>query len=353
MFRSIVPLVAVSFVSAAFLSLGAGCSDADAKGKLSGSLEGAGASFPAPLYQAWFRKYRDEAQPNVRVNYTSQGSSAGVRAIIDGTSDFGASDAAMKDSEIAEVDAKRGMLMLPMTAGAVVVAHNAPIEGLKLNRETLAGVFMGEITSWNDPAIAEVNQGVALPDAKINVFVRSDGSGTTYAFTNHLSAISDSWRTQFGTNKSINWPDSFRRAKGNEGVTQAIQQTENSIGYIEFSYASKNGIATAALQNKAGQFVEPSIASFQAALAGEELPENMRLFIPDPAGEGSFPIVTYTWILAYKKYEDANKVEILKDVLNWCLTEGQSYSEENGYVPLPTSVTDKVKQAVSTISGSS
>jgi len=324
-------------------------SDASASGKLSGSLSGTGASFPAPLYQAWFKKYRDDVNPDVRVNYDSQGSSKGVNAVIQMTHDFGASDAAMKDDELQKVDPDRGMLMLPMTAGAVVVAHNTGIADLKIDRDTLAGIFLGKITKWNDPALVATNAGLSLPDANIKVVRRSDGSGTTYAFTNHLSAISTEWASMHGVTKSVNWFDGSLGAKGNEGVTAGIGQNQNSIGYVEFSYAASNNLETAALQNKAGKFVKPTIASFQAALAGEPMPANMRLFVPDPAGDDSFPIVTYTWILAYKNYEDENKVAILKDVLRWCLTEGQKYSEKQGYVPLPTSVTDKVQAAVDTI----
>tara|TARA_R110002096_G_scaffold106798_2_gene234595 strand:+ start:10784 stop:11848 length:1065 start_codon:yes stop_codon:yes gene_type:complete len=343
--RSLFVLVAAP----AFLLVACSGSDAAASGELSGSLSGTGASFPAPLYQAWFKMYHDEVNSGIKVNYDSQGSSKGVRAVIAGTHDFGASDAAMKDSELAEVDPQRGMLMLPMTAGAVVVAHNTDIQDLKLDRATLADIFLGKISRWNDPAIAATNAGTTLPNAKITVVRRSDGSGTTYAFTNHLSAISSEWQSKHGVSKSVNWFDGALGAKGNEGVTAGISQNKYSLGYVEFSYADKNNLQTAALQNKAGKFVKPTIASFQSALAGDPLPANMRLFVPDPAGDASFPIVTYTWILAYKNYDDANKVAILKDVLNWCLTEGQKHSEGQGYVPLPTTVTDKVRAAVNTI----
>ena len=280
-FRSLLLLLAASLLAIPLLLSGGCSSDADASGKgtLEGNLEGAGASFPEPLYQIWFRKYHDEAQSGVRINYTGQGSSKGVRSVIENTCDFGASDAAMKDSEIEQVDPDRGILMLPVTAGAVVVAYKAPIDGLRLDRGTLAGIFMGEITRWDDAAIAATNGGKDLPDAAINVCVRSDGSGTTYAFSNHLSAIDDAWRSNYGVAKSIEWPTSFKQFNKNVGVTQAIQGTENSIGYIEYSYAKAAGLKTAVLQNKAGNFIEPTMESFQEALAGEPLPENMRLFI--------------------------------------------------------------------------
>jgi len=313
---------------------------------LRGTLSGTGATFPAPLYQKWFKHYYMEVDPGVKVNYSSQGSSKGVAAIIQGTHDFGASDAAMKDSELAKVDHGEGVLMLPMTAGAVVVAYNLPVEDLRIDRTCLPAIFLGEIDRWDDPALQACNPGKSLPDAAINVVVRSDGSGTTYAFTNHLQAIDPRWQVS----KSVNWANTFVQKKGNEGVAAGIEQTPNSIGYVEFSYA-KGKLRRAHLQNRAGMFVAPTIPSFQKGLAGGELPDDMRLFVPDPDGPEAFPIVTYTWILAYRRYEDPNTARILRTVLDWCLTEGQEMSEPIGYVPLPAEIARQVRARLEQIQG--
>jgi len=322
-------------------------SAADA-GKQEVKLQGAGASFPAPLYSKWFKIY-NAAHPEVQIDYQSVGSGSGVKAVIDKTVDFGASDAAMKPDEIAKVDV--GVTLLPMTAGSIVLAYNLPdVANLQLSREAYAGIFLGKITKWNDPAIAATNKDAKLPDSNINVVVRADSSGTTFVFTQHLSAISPDFAKSPGTNKMPNWLVGTK-SKGNEGVSAAISTTPGSIGYIEYGYAIGTKLPMAKLQNKAGKFVEASIATGQAALAAVKMPENLIAWFPDPEGDASYPITTFTWVMCYKKYDSADKVKALKDVLSYCLTDGQKESEKMGYIPLPASVVDLDKAALDTISG--
>lgn len=268
------------------------------------SLTGAGASFPAPLYASWFTDL-NKKYPNLQVNYQSVGSGAGVEQFIKGTVDFGASDVAMKDDEIQKV--QKGVILLPVTAGSIVLAYNLPdVPELKLPRAVYTDILLGKITSWDDPLIAKANPSAKLPKQPIAVIYRSDGSGTTGVFTKHLSAISPEWKTKVGDGKSVKWPVGVG-AKGNEGVTAQIQQTQGSIGYIEYGYAKQNNLKFAALENKGGQFITPNDASASKTLESVTLPENLREFITDPEGAESYPIVTYTWILAYKKYDNAAK----------------------------------------------
>lgn len=316
------------------------------------SLTGAGASFPYPLYSNWFTQLNQEV-PQIQVNYQSVGSGAGVEQFTQGTVDFGASDTAMKDEEIAKVS--KGVLLLPMTAGSIVAAYNLPgVEsGLKLSQETLVGIFKGDITKWNDPKIVQDNPDITLPDKQITVVHRSDGSGTTAVFTTYLSAVNPEWEKSIGKGKSVEWPSSkgkFIGAKGNENVTASIQQNEGSIGYIEYGYAKNNNIAMAALQNKAGKFIEPTEETEQAALTSVELPADLRAFITNPEGDNSYPIVTYTWILVYKKYDDPNKAIAMEVMVEYGLTKGQAQSAELGYIPLPKDVIEKVAAAADQIS---
>lgn len=318
----------------------------DAGGGQSVSLTGAGASFPAPLYQRWFSEYNKQ-NPNVQVSYQSVGSGAGVEQFTQGTVDFGASDTAMDDEEIAAVT--KGVALLPMTAGSIVLAYNLPdVTELKLSRQVYVDILLGKIKKWNDPAIAKINPDAQLPDTDITVVYRSDGSGTTGVFTKHLSAINPEWSEKVGEGKTVEWPAGVG-AKGNEGVTAQILQTEGSLGYIEYGYAKQQDIATATLENKAGQYVAPSGETAAEALSAATLPENLRAFIADPEGQNSYPIVTYTWLLAYQNYDDPNKLKALKDVVNWSLTDGQAFAEELGYIPLPTTVVEKVQAKLNTI----
>ncbi|MEA5618607.1 phosphate ABC transporter substrate-binding protein PstS [Cronbergia sp. UHCC 0137] len=313
------------------------------------ALTGAGASFPAPLYSSWFvdlnKKY-----PNLQVNYQSVGSGAGVEQFTKGTVDFGASDVAMKDEEIAKIPADKGVLLLPVSAGSIVLAYNLPdVAEMKLPRAVYTDILLGKIKTWNDPKIVAANPGVNLPSTPITVVYRSDGSGTTGVFTQHMSAISPEWKTKVGDGKSVNWPVGVG-AKGNEGVTAQIQQTVGSIGYIEYGYAKQNNIKFASLENKAGKFITDNELSASKSLEAVTLPENLRAFIADPEGEDSYPIVSYTWILAYKNYPDANKAKAMEAMIEYALTEGQKIAPELGYVPLPANVVAKVAAAADQIS---
>lgn len=311
------------------------------------SLTGAGATFPYPLYQKWFAEF-NKKHPKVQINYQSVGSGAGVEQLIKGTVDFGASDVGMKDEEIQKVS--KGVIMLPMTAGSIVMAYNLPgVDEIKLPRAVYVDILLGKIKSWDDPKIVAANPGVKLPKQAITVVYRSDGSGTTAVFTKHLSTISPDWKTAVGDGKSVKWPGGVG-AKGNEGVTAQIQQTPGAIGYIEYGYAKQNKIAFATLENKAGKYPKPSEESASKSLASVKLPENLKASVADPEGDDSYPIVTYTWLLVYKQYADADKAKALEAVIEYGLTEGQKVSSEIGYVPLPSNVVEKVGTAAQTIS---
>ena len=311
------------------------------------SITGAGASFPAPLYLRWFSKY-NQLYPNIKISYQSVGSGAGVEQFTREIPFFAASDVAMTNEEITKV--KRGVQLLPMTAGSIVIAYNLPgVEsGLKLSRDVYVDIFLGKITKWNDRRIKADNPDVDLPNQDITVIHRSDGSGTTGVFTKHLSAISPTWQREVGQGKTVQWKRGVG-AKGNEGVTAQIQQTEGAIGYVEFAYAKQQNIPSAALENKAGKFIGASLESASQTLAAVELPENLRAFITDPEGDNSYPIVTYTWILAYEQYEDPEELKAFKGVIKWSLQEGQKISEELGYIPLPSNVVEKVEAALEEI----
>ena len=309
-------------------------------------LSGAGASFPAPLYQRWAVEY-NKLHPDVQVNYQSVGSGAGVKQFTQGTVDFAASDAAMSDEEIAKV--KQGVVMIPATAGSVVIAYNLPeVKDLKLARDTYVGIFLGKITKWNDPAIAKDNPGEKLPDLPINVAFRSDGSGTTFVFTKHLSALNQDFADEVGTDKSVTWPVGAG-GKGNEGVTALIKQTPGTVGYVEYGYAVHNGLSMASLQNKAGKFVKATDESGAATLAHVEFPENLRVWPEDPAGDDDYPIATFTWLLLYKKYSDSAKLKALKDFVTYGLTEGQKFASDLGYIALPATVVEKSKAALASV----
>jgi phosphate transport system substrate-binding protein len=309
-------------------------------------LSGAGATFPAPLYQRWAVEY-NKLHSAVQVNYQAVGSGAGVKQFMQGTVDFGASDAAMSDEEIAKV--KQGAVMIPATAGSIVVAYNLPnVADLKLSREALAGIFLGTVKKWNDPAIAKDNSGVNLPDLPINVAVRSDGSGTTFVFTKHLAAISQDFADEVGIDKSVTWPVGAG-GKGNEGVTALIKQSPGTIGYVEYGYAVNNGLSMASLQNQSGKFVKPSDASGAATLANVTFPENLRVWPDDPTGADDYPIATFTWLLLYKKYPDAAKLKALKDFITYGLTDGQKFAGELGYIALPSAVVEKSKAALASV----
>lgn len=308
-------------------------------------ITGSGASFPFPIYSTWFKIYT-RAHKGVLIDYQSKGSGAGIRDFINHTVDFAASDAAMNDSEIARV--KEGVQLLPMIAGEIVLSYN--LEGvpeLRLPREVYPAIFLGKITRWNDPAIVKANPGVTMPDLPITVVRRADSSGTTFVFTTHLSAISPAWKNGPGIGKTVNWPSSSRlvAAPKNDGVAATIRQTPGAIGYIEYGFAKMARLPMVLLQNRAGRYIRPSIKSGQAALAHARIPADMRVWLPDPEGDDSYPIVTYTWMLFYRKYKDERKAEILRDLVRFCLHDGQKLADRLGYIPLPANVVKVVEKA--------
>jgi phosphate transport system substrate-binding protein len=306
-------------------------------------LQGAGASFPAPLYTRWFKTYSD-THPGTQIDYQSVGSGSGVKAVIDNTVDFGASDAAMTPEEMGRVPS--GVQLLPLTAGSIVLTYNLEgVNELKLSRKAYVGMFLGTIKLWNDPAIAATNPGVKLPKLPINVVVRADSSGTTFVFTKHLSAISPEFAKSPGVNKMPNWPVGTR-SKGNEGVTASVKTTPGSIGYIEYGYASSQKLPTAQLENKAGKYIAANTGSGQAALAGVTFSPDMIGWAPDPEAAEAYPIVTYTWLILYKQYKDSQKLEALRGLLKYAVGEGQANAEQLGYIPLPASTVEKVNAAL-------
>jgi phosphate transport system substrate-binding protein len=318
-------------------------------------LNGSGASFPFPIYSKWFKDF-SKANKDIRVDYQAKGSGAGIQDLINGVVDFAASDAAMNDDEMAQVE--QGVVLLPMTAGEVVLAYNLKgVDELKLPRAVYPEIFLGKITKWNDPKIAEANPGVDLPDEDITVVVRSDSSGTTYVFTGHLSTISEAFKEEVGQAKAPNWPDSdkFIKAPKNDGITAQIKQIPGSIGYIEYGYAKLTNQPTAMLENAAGNFVAPGPESGAAALASAEFPEgtlpnsdvpNLIAWVWDPKGADAYPIATMTWLLLYKDQDD-DKAAALRKLVEYCVSdEAQGQADGLGYIPLPAEVIAKVLDAV-------
>ncbi len=336
----LLPLIAVSL---SITSCGA-----NSKSIKTVSLIGAGASFPAPLYQRWIADY-NQINSNVEIDYQSLGSSVGVQQLIDGTVDFAASDVGITNEQAAKV--KRGVIALPMTAGSVVLAYNlrdVP-NALKLSRQVYTDIFLGNITNWNDPRIAVANPGVNLPNLAITVVHRSDGSGTTSVLTQHFSAINREWKSKVGAGRAIQWSVGIG-AKGNEGVTAQIQQIPGAIGYVEYVYAISNKLPVAALENKSGNYILPTPESVARTLEAVKLPSDSLIsFISDPTGEQSYPIVTYTWLLTYKQYQNPVKAQELKKFVDWAVTEGQKSSLELGYIPLSKQVVDQVQSAAKNI----
>jgi phosphate transport system substrate-binding protein len=282
----------------------------------------------------------------VRVDYDSVGSGEGVRRFVAEEVDFGASDSGMSRREIAAVS--RGVRLVPTTAGCIALAYNlAGIDGdLKLSRDVYVDLFMGRIANWNDPRIRALNPDLKLPKAPISVVARLDSSGTTSAFTSHLSAISPAWKDSPGAGKVIDWPGPTMLANGNEGVAAVVQRTAGAIGYVEFGIASRAGLKMAWLENKAGKYVAPTGASGMATLDNNELGGDLRL--PDPSGDDSYAIVTYTWLMLYERYHDPKTGDAVQDFVRWCLTDGQPYNEQLGYVRLPPAV---AARALATLDG--
>jgi len=314
-------------------------------------LTGAGATFPYPIYSKWFSDYATAT--GVKINYQSIGSGGGIRQLSEGTVDFGASDSPMSDDEMSK--AKGGpILHIPTVLGADVITYNLPgvTAALKLTPAVIADVFMGRVKKWNDTRIASLNSGVSLPNQDILVVHRSDGSGTTYIFTDYLSTTVSAWKTSVGKGKEVKWPVGLG-AKGNEGVAGQVKQTPGSIGYVELAYATQNNLPIAAIRNKSGQFVAASVPAVTAAAAGaaKALPANTdyRISIVDAPGADSYPISSFTWILVYQHQTDAVKGKKLVDFLNWALTEGEKSAVTLDYAPLPAEMATTVKAKINTI----
>jgi phosphate transport system substrate-binding protein len=312
------------------------------------TLNASGATFPAPLYNRWFAEY-SKLHPDVRINYQAVGSGAGIKSFTGGLTDFGASDAAMADAEIAAVK-QGGVTLLPMTAGSIVISYNLPglTAPVQLPRDVYPAIFMGTITKWNDPKIVAANPGVTLPDMPITVAYRADGSGTTYNFTGHLAAISADFKAKVGSGKQVKFPVGVG-GKGNDGVAALIKQTPGTIGYVEYGYAQQVKLPMASLQNSAGKYVAPSADSGSAALGQVQLPDNLRAFVTDPSGDTSYPIVTFTWWLCHTDYSKPGVADAIKALGAWCLTDGQKLAPDLGYLPLPATVVDKVQTALNKI----
>jgi phosphate transport system substrate-binding protein len=318
-------------------------------------LNGSGASFPAPIYAKWFKDFSKETK-GIRVDYQSKGSGAGIQDLINNVVDFAGSDAAMNDDEIAQV--KQGVVLLPMTAGEVVIAYNLEgVDELRLPRDVYPAIFSGTITKWNDPKIAAANPGVDLPDKDITVVVRSDSSGTSYVFTGHLAAVSEEFKNAVGQAKAPNWPssDKFIKAPKNDGVTAQIKQIPGSLGYIEYGFAKLTKQPTAMLENKAGNFVAPGPESGAATLASVKFPDatlpvsgapDLRAWAWDPEGDDAYPIVSMTWLLAYHDQDD-DKAEALRKLVEYLVSdEAQGQADGLGYIPLPAPVIEKVLAAL-------
>lgn len=310
-------------------------------------VNGAGATFPYPLYSKWFYEHHKKF-PNIQFNYQSIGSGGGIRQITAGTVDFGASDAPMSDAELSKLPGP--ILHLPTVVGSVVIAYNQPRigKGLRLTGSIVAEIFLGKIKKWNDPKIAAVNPGKALPDQAIFVAHRSDGSGTTYVFTDYLSKVSPEWKTRIGTGKAVAWPTGLG-GKGNEGVTGLIKQTPGSLGYVELSYALENKLATAAIQNRAGKFVLPTIEATSQAAAGAKLSPDYRASITDSDGAASYPICAFTYLLVYQNQKDEKKGKALVAFLRWALNDGQEMAPPLYYAPLPKPVIARLQQTIGQI----
>jgi phosphate transport system substrate-binding protein len=317
------------------------------------SINGAGATFPYPMYSKWFDEYHKK-NANLQINYQSIGSGGGIKQITEGTVDFGASDGPMNDEQLKAYLDKHGfgILHFPTVLGAVVPTYNIPGVTAELNftPEALAGIFLGKITKWNDPAIADANKGVKLPAEDIVVVHRADGSGTTYCWTDYLSKVSDEWKTKVGKGGSVNWPVGLG-GKGSEGVTGTVKNTPNSITYVELIYAESNKIPYGTVRNSAGAFVKASLAAVSAAAAGaaKDMPDDFRVSITNAPGKAAYPISTFTWLLIPEKFSDAAKRDAIKGFVKWALADGQNYAEALSYAKLPKEVVAKETKAIDKI----
>jgi len=316
-------------------------------------INGAGATFPNPIYSKWFDEFH-KANGNIQINYQSVGSGAGIKQATDGTVDFGASDGPMTEEQLKAYSDKHGsgILHFPTVLGAVVPTYNVAGVSTNLNftPEALAGIFLGRITKWNDPAIAGPNKGVSLPAEDIVVVHRADGSGTSYVFTDYLSKVSSDWKDKVGKGTSVNWPVGLG-GKGNEGVTGLIKQTPNSIGYVELIYAAKNNISYGSVKNASGAFVKADLAGVSEAAAGaaKDMPDDFRVSITNAPGKKAYPISSFTWLLIPAKFQDAAKRDAMKNFVKWAITDGQKFAEDLDYAKLPKEVVAKELKAISSV----
>jgi len=313
------------------------------------NINAAGATFPYPIYSKWFDEYH-KLHPNVQINYQSIGSGGGIRQLMDRTVDFGASDGPMTDEQLKQAGFK--ILHFPTVLGAAVPSYNVPgvTAELKFTPEALAGIYLGKIKKWNDPAIAGANPGIKLPADDIVVLHRSDGSGTTYIWTDYLSKVSSEWQSKVGKNTSVNWPVGLG-GKGNEGVAGLLKQTSDSIGYVELIYAIQNNLSYGSVKNSAGEFVKASLASVSAAAAGaaKSMPDDFRVSITNASGKGAYPISSFTWLLIPAQIQDTAKRDAIKGFLGWMLTDGQQFAEGLAYAKLPKEVVAKEQKAIAMI----
>jgi len=313
------------------------------------AVTGAGATFPYPIYSKWFDEYH-KLHPDIQINYQSIGSGGGIRQVTAGTVDFGATDGPMTDEQLAQAKVK--ILHVPTVIGAVVPTYNVEgvTEPLRFTPAALAGIFLGTITKWNDPAIAKSNPGVRLPSADILVVHRSDGSGTTYVWTDYLSKVSEAWKGKVGRNTSVNWPVGLG-GKGNEGVAGLVKQTPFSVGYVELIYAVQNKLPYGLVQNASGEFVKADLPSVTAAAGAfaKAMPADFRVSITNPPGKGAYPIASFTWLLVPANPPDARKGSVIVGFLKWMLTDGQKMTEALSYAPLPRDVVELVQRSLGQI----
>jgi phosphate transport system substrate-binding protein len=314
------------------------------------TITGAGASFPYPMYSKWFDEYHKK-DTNIEINYQSIGSGGGIKQVTEGTVDFGASDGPMNDDQLKAFQDKHGFAILhfPTVLGAVVPTYNIPgVTGdLNFTPEALAGIFLGKITKWNDPAIAGANKGVNLPGNDIVVVHRSDGSGTSYIWTDYLSKVSEEWKNKVGKGSSVNWPVGLG-GKGNEGVAGLVKQTSNGFGYVELIYAIQNKMPYGTVKNSSGAFIKADLASVTAAAAGaaKSMPDDFRVSITDASGKTAYPISSFTWLLIPAKFSDGAKRDAIKGFVKWMLADGQNYAEALSYAKLPKEVIAKESKAL-------
>ena len=344
MFKRASPTRRLSFLPGALAFIAVALCAHTASAQL--TINGAGATFPYPLYSKWFDSYA-KVDGSVRFNYQSIGSGGGQKQILDETVDFGATDGPMTDETLAKAPGK--LLHIPTVAGAVAITYNVPgLKELRLDGETLAGIYLGKITRWNDPAIAAINPGLALPSTQIAVVHRSDGSGSSLVFTEYLSSVCAEWKQRVGRNASVKWPVGLG-AKGNEGVAGQVKQIRGAIGYVELIYTQQTQMAVAALKNKAGEFVLPTVAGMTNALQEAQVPDDFRFSTVNLAGPGSYPLTAVTWLLVYEKQKDPAKGQKLVQFLSWMLVDGEKSARELSYAPLPSALIERVRARVATI----